>query len=90
LLRAPAARDDLDTLDLVAYLMVVAESFGERLTELRRDRMLTQRDLARKAEVSLSTVVNLEKQHTAPRFETIRELARALDVEPHTLFKGED
>jgi len=70
-------------------MLVVAESFGERLKELRRDRMLTQRDLAREANIALSTVVNLEKQHTAPRFETIRKLAAALEVEPHTLMKGE-
>ncbi len=70
-------------------MLIMTESFGERLKELRRDRMLTQRDLAREADVALSTVVNLEKQHTAPRFETIRKLAKALEVEPHVLMKGE-
>lgn len=70
-------------------MLAVAESFGERLKELRNDRMLTQRDLARQAGIALSTVVNLEKQHTAPRFGTIRRLADALEVEPHTLMKGE-
>jgi transcriptional regulator with XRE-family HTH domain len=69
---------------------VVTESFGERLKELRRDRMLTQRDLAEHADVALSTIVNLEKQHTAPRFGTIRKLAGALDVEPFVLMKGEE
>jgi transcriptional regulator with XRE-family HTH domain len=70
-------------------MLTVTESFGERLKELRNDRMLTQRDLAREAGIALSTVVNLERQHTAPRFGTIRKLARALDVEPHALMKGE-
>ncbi len=69
---------------------VMTESFGERLKELREDRMLTQRDLAREAGIALSTVVNLEKQHTEPRFGTIRKLAKALDVEPRSLMKGED
>ena len=69
---------------------VMAESFGERLRDLRRDRMLTQRDLAARAGIALSTVVNLEKQHTEPRFGTIRKLADALDVEPTRLMKGED
>ena len=71
-------------------MLAVAESFGERLKELRRERMLTQRDLASRASVALSTIVNLEKQHTAPRFGTIRKLAAALDVEPFVLMKGED
>jgi transcriptional regulator with XRE-family HTH domain len=70
-------------------MLAVAKSFGERLREIRVDRMLTQRDLAREAGIALSTVVNLEKQHTAPRFGTIRKLAKALDVEPHVLMKGE-
>ena len=69
-------------------MLAVAESFGERLKELRQDRMLTQRELASHANVALSTVVNLEKQHTAPRFGTIRKLADALDVEPFVLMKG--
>ncbi len=71
-------------------MLVVTESFGERLKELRRDRMLTQRDLAEKADIALSTVVNLEKQHTEPRFGTIRKLAQALDVEPRVLMKGNE
>lgn len=69
-------------------MLAVTESFGDRLRELRTDRMLTQRDLASEAGIALSTVVNLEKQHTAPRFGTIRKLAKALEVEPHTLMKG--
>ena len=70
-------------------MLTVTESFGERLKELRNDRMMTQRDLAGEAGIALSTVVNLEKQHTAPRFGTIRKLATALGVEPHVLMKGE-
>jgi transcriptional regulator with XRE-family HTH domain len=70
-------------------MLAVTESFGERLKELREDRMLTQRELARAAGIALSTVVNLEKQHTEPRFGTIRKLALALDVEPHRLMRGE-
>jgi transcriptional regulator with XRE-family HTH domain len=66
----------------------MTESFGDRLRELRRDRMLTQRDLAQRADIALSTVVNLEKQHTEPRFGTIRKLAEALEVDPHELMKG--
>jgi transcriptional regulator with XRE-family HTH domain len=69
--------------------MLVVESFGERLKDLREDRMLTQRDLAREAGVALSTIVNLEKQHNSPRFGTIRKLAAALEVDPYELMRGE-
>jgi transcriptional regulator with XRE-family HTH domain len=68
---------------------VMTESFAERLRELRTDRLLTQRALADRAGIALSTIVNLEKAHTAPRFGTIHKLAEALDVDPHVLLKGE-
>ena len=67
---------------------VMAETFGERLKRVREDRMKTQRELARDAGVALTTIVNLEQAHNEPRFGTIRKLARALDVDPHELFKG--
>jgi transcriptional regulator with XRE-family HTH domain len=67
----------------------MAELFGVRLARIRVDRMKTQRRLAKDAGVALSTIVNLEQGHTAPRFDTIHKLARALDIPPHELFKGE-
>ncbi len=69
-------------------MLTMTESFGEKLKEVRRDRMLTQRDLADRAGVALSTIVNLEKQHTEPRFGTVRKLAKALDVGPKELIDG--
>jgi transcriptional regulator with XRE-family HTH domain len=71
-------------------MLFVGEQFGETLKRLRRDRLMTQRDLARRANLALSTVVNIERSHTEPRFETIRRLARALEVDPRDLVRNSD
>jgi transcriptional regulator with XRE-family HTH domain len=70
-------------------MLVMSETFGERLVRLREDRMMTQRKLARESGVALSTIVNLEKGHTKPRFDTVHRLAHALEMDAHELFKGE-
>jgi transcriptional regulator with XRE-family HTH domain len=68
--------------------MPVVVYIGEKLKEIRTRRFLTQEELADKAEVSHSTIVNIERNHAEPQFRTIRKLAKALDVEP-TEFLGD-
>jgi len=58
---------------------------GEKLKEVRTKRLLTQEELAEKADVSAATVVNVERNNQEPRFRTIRKLAQALDVDPTEL-----
>ncbi len=58
---------------------------GDRLREIRTRRLLTQEELAEKAGVSPSTVVNIERDNREPHFRTIRKLAKALDVDPTEL-----
>ena len=58
---------------------------GEKLKEIRTRRLLTQEELAEKAGVSHSTIVNVERNQAEPHFRTIRKLAKALDVDPTTL-----
>jgi transcriptional regulator with XRE-family HTH domain len=58
---------------------------GDKLREARTRRLLTQEELAEKAGVSPSTVVNVERDQQEPHFRTIRKLAKALDVEPNEL-----
>ena len=67
-------------------------TLGERLETMRRRRVLTQADLARMAGISLITVTRLENatEDGNPRPETIRRLAKALDVEPAWLLFGDD
>lgn len=60
---------------------------GGKLKEVRVRRLLTQEELAEKADLSPSTVVNIERDQVEPQFHTIRKLARALDVDPISLLE---
>jgi transcriptional regulator with XRE-family HTH domain len=63
---------------------------GEKLRALREVRFLSHRDLARRASVSPTTILNLEAERVEAQRRTIRKLAEALDVEPHQLVKEAD
>jgi transcriptional regulator with XRE-family HTH domain len=62
----------------------------ERLRRLRRERALSQRDLARAAAVGLDAVNRIETGRRDALPSTLRRLARALGVEPRELMKGEE
>jgi transcriptional regulator with XRE-family HTH domain len=62
---------------------------AERLRTLRRSRDWTQADLARRAGVSLKVVQAAEQGRTQPRPETLRKVARVLEVEVGDLFVKE-
>jgi transcriptional regulator with XRE-family HTH domain len=61
-------------------------SFGRRLRQLRRERDLTQEQLAEVAEVSVDLVSNIERGVNAPSFETLERLAAALSLPIKDLF----
>lgn len=52
------------------------------LKEARAERLLTLRALAERAGVAFSTVHLIETGKSVPRFEVIKKLSAALDVEP--------
>ena len=56
-----------------------------RLRELRRQRVLSMRELEERSGVSYNTIWRLENGYTDARPSTIRKLAAALDVEPEEL-----
>ena len=58
---------------------------GEKLRQLREARFLSHRDLARKAGVSPTTILNLEAERVEAQRRTIRKLAQALEVDPAEL-----
>ena len=65
--------------------MPVVVHIGERLKKVRTRRLLTQQELAEKAGMSPSTIVNIERDQAEPHFRTIRKLAKVLDVDPTSL-----
>jgi transcriptional regulator with XRE-family HTH domain len=61
-----------------------------KLRRLRQERVLSVRELSKRASVSTETIYSLEhgrREWAWPR--TIRKLAAALEVEPKELMKGE-
>ena len=58
---------------------------GDRLRKLRDEKFLSQRELAKAAGISPTTVFKLEANQAEPHPRTIRKLAEALGVEPSKL-----
>lgn len=61
-----------------------------RLKKLREARYISQADLAEKAKLSKTTIVQLELGRVKPSFRTIRKLAEALGVEPAELLADDE
>jgi transcriptional regulator with XRE-family HTH domain len=55
---------------------------GDRLKVLREEQYLSQRELAKAAGVSPTTIFKLEANQADPQPRTIRKLAKALGVSP--------
>lgn len=52
------------------------------LRQIRRNQLLSQRDLARKARITPSTVYLIEAGRTRPRLKVMRQICEALGVAP--------
>ena len=53
---------------------------GNRISELRKAKMLSQESLAESAGISLRTLQRIEKENTSPLGDTVNRLATALNV----------
>jgi transcriptional regulator with XRE-family HTH domain len=58
----------------------MAGGFGRRLKQLRESAGLTQEELARAADLSVSFVSKLEQRDLDPAWSTVQSLAAALSV----------
>jgi transcriptional regulator with XRE-family HTH domain len=61
-----------------------------RLRELRRQQVLSMRELEERSGVSYNTIWRLENGLTGAQPRTIRRLAEVLGVDPVELVKGEE
>jgi transcriptional regulator with XRE-family HTH domain len=59
----------------------------ERLKELRRERVLSLRELEERSGVSYNTIWRLEDGRQGAHLRTVRKLAEALGVEPSELIR---
>jgi transcriptional regulator with XRE-family HTH domain len=59
---------------------------GAKLRRLREEQFVSQRDLAKRAEMSPTTILHLETgENPNPRLSTVRKIAEALGVDPNEL-----
>ena len=67
----------------------VAIVMNSSLRRLRQLRALSQRELASRAKLSLTTINRIETSKRKPMPRTIRKLAEALGVSPEELLSGQ-
>jgi transcriptional regulator with XRE-family HTH domain len=63
---------------------------GANLKRERQRALLTQQELAERANLGFPTISRIENDHVEPHFRTIRKLAKALGVDPAELVKEEE
>jgi transcriptional regulator with XRE-family HTH domain len=68
-------------------MLVEVLYIGDRLRDLRKRSLLTQRQLAEKSGVGVTTIIRIERNQVEPHGSTIRKLADALSVAPEELVK---
>lgn len=64
--------------------------FGERLKELRKDKKLTQSELAKQLEVSGNTIYSWENDKQEPSMSTLLKLSEIFEVSLDFLFGKSD
>jgi transcriptional regulator with XRE-family HTH domain len=65
--------------------MDAVQLLGKNVRRYRKDRGMTQEQLALEAEMERSCVSDLERGTRNPSVRALDRLAKALDVEPHQL-----
>lgn len=64
-----------------------SHAFAVRLRQLRKDKGLSQQDLATEAEIDRSTVKRIELREVTPTLDVLISISRALDLELSELMK---
>lgn len=64
-------------------------SLGEKLRQLRSERNISQRDLARRANLSPNSISLIERDETSPSVATLQSLATALNIRMSYFFEEE-
>lgn len=64
-------------------------TFGQRLRSARKEKKLTQKELASKIQAAHNSISNWENDQNMPDPETIQNLCWALDVQPNYFFNVE-
>ena len=66
---------------------MILNQFGKRLSFLRKQKGLTQQELAESSEYSVEFISLVERGQNGPTLKGIEKLAHALSVHPKQLFE---
>ncbi len=64
-----------------------ASQIGKRISELRKERHMTQLDLSVKAQMEENAIQRLEAGRSSPTAKTLYRITRGLDIEMWEFFK---
>ena len=62
------------------------KEFGKNLTQIRKEKGLTQEELAFKSELEYSQISRIERGVINTSISQVYKIAKALDIEVHKLF----
>jgi transcriptional regulator with XRE-family HTH domain len=65
-------------------------TFGQRLKQLRKDKKLTQAELAVRLQVTRDALAKWETDNASPHIDTIRKIASFFNVGLDDLYKNDD
>ncbi|MDH5395138.1 MAG: helix-turn-helix domain-containing protein [Gammaproteobacteria bacterium] len=65
-------------------------SFGDNVKRLRRDKGLTQQQLADMCDIRMGQISKIERNSTDPKLSTINQIMKALGCTANSLFLDED
>jgi transcriptional regulator with XRE-family HTH domain len=68
-------------------MSILRNNVGRRLRQIRRQKDITQEQLAEAVGVSAESISNIERGKNAPSFETLEKLAAVLEVEVGEFFQ---
>ncbi len=67
----------------------IKELFGKRIKELRKEKNLTQEQLAEMINIDTRNIVKIENAQTFPRIQTLEKIVEVLDVDISDIFRNE-
>ena len=63
---------------------------GERLRDIRKSKNLTLQNLAKKVDLSIGYLSQIERGHLNPTIDTLRKISDALDISPYMLLEAKN
>lgn len=72
----------------VSWVFIMSDSIGTKILELRKAKGISQAELAKRIGVSQQAIARYEQNKVNPRFKDVMSIARALDINPVSMFDG--